>query len=99
MPQSTFTADGSTDWYTAKSGSNGIHIGISGDFGGGSIAVEQRVNAASVPLLDNGVAVSLTAPDDSLYNLVIGDVFRLTLSGATDPVVNWNINGAYAAVQ
>ena len=93
MPQSTFTADGSTGYYEAGAGSEGIHISVSGGFGGGSVAVEQRVNGVAVPLLDNGAAVALTGPDDSLYNLKFGDVFRLTLTGSTTPTIAWSING------
>lgn len=99
MAQGILTANGSTDWLTPKAGSNGIHIGVSGNFGGGAVTIDQKRNGTDAPLLDGATAISITADDDSLYNLVIGDVFRLTLTGATAPAVAWSINGAYAVGQ
>ena len=94
MAQSTFTVNGSSGYYEVGSGSDGVHISLSGDFGSGSVAVEQRVNGVAVPLLDNGSAVTLTGADDALYNLKFGDVFRLTLTGSTTPDLDWSINGS-----
>ena len=93
MPQSVLTIDGSTGWYEVGAGSEGVTICVFGGFGGGSIAVEKRVNGAAVPLLDGATAITLSAPDDSLYNLKFGDVFRLTLTGSTTPTIGWSING------
>jgi len=91
MPQGTLTADGSTGYYEVGDGSEGIHIGIYGGFGGGSIAIEQSVNGLPVPIADPDLP--LTGVDNALYNLKFGDVFRLTLTGSTTPTIAWSING------
>ena len=92
MAQGILTANSSTPWFIAEQ-SDGVHIGLSGSFGGGSVAVEKRVNGAAVPLLDEGTAITHTVADDSIYNLLKGDKFRLTLSGATTPVLDFAVTG------
>ena len=57
--------------------------------------MEQRRNGLAVPVLNEGVAIDIVAADDSLYNLVIGDVFRLTLTGSTSPTIGWAAKGVY----
>ena len=90
--QGVFTEDGSTVYYEVGTLSDGVHIGVSGGFGGGSVAIEQRVNGLPVPIVDAGLP--LTAPDNALYNLKFGDVFRLTLTGSTTPAIDWSISGS-----
>lgn len=68
-----------------------VHIGAAGTFGGGSIAIEQRINGTWTPVLNEQVAVALTADDDAAYMFGNGDQIRLTLTGATTPAINYRI--------
>ena len=93
MSDGILTVDGSTASHKVQ-GDGGIHISVSGvAFGGGSVAVEQKVNDTWAPLLDLGVAITITVADDSLYNVKKGDHIRLTLSGSTSPTIPFTIRG------
>ena len=92
MPADVLREDGSTPWVLV--GSRGVHISVDNAFGGGTIAVEKRVLGESLPLYEEGAAITFTAPDDGFYNLQPSDQVRLTLSGATSPAVTWSITGS-----
>tara|TARA_R110000868_G_scaffold93927_2_gene259692 strand:- start:12645 stop:12950 length:306 start_codon:yes stop_codon:yes gene_type:complete len=94
MAHGKLNANGSTGWLTTttKEGAN-TNILLGGAFGGGTLAVEKRVNGTTYPLYDGGVAITLTAADDNLYNLAPRTQIRLTLSGATAPSIDWEVPG------
>ena len=93
MIQSTFAADGSTGWMQLED-TSGVHIAVKGTWGAGSLTIEQRIN---------GVAYAIQAPDDTTithtanFNRHVSfekhDTFRLTLVGATTPVLNYSVSG------
>jgi len=92
MSSGQILVDGATDFQAVNQ--NGVHLAMTGDFGGGTIAVQHEVNGTTTPLLSDGVAITFTADADVRLNVQIGDKIRLNTSGATSPVVNFNIAGA-----
>jgi len=93
MASGRFLADGSTNEFIVGGGSENIHIGVEGTFGGGNVAVEKVIAGEVFPLRDGGTAIILSAPDDSTYLLKFGDVIRLTLSSSTTPAITWSVTG------
>lgn len=87
------TADGLTQPMLVLEASTGVHISLAGDFGGGTVAVEQDVNGAWFPLLNEGTAVEFTGNSDVLANLRLGDRIRLNMTGSTAPDVNFKLAG------
>jgi len=94
MAHGKLNADGSTGWLTTttKEGAK-TNILLGGSFGGGTLAVEKRVNGTAYPLYENGVAITLTAADDDMYNLAPRTQIRLTLSSSTSPAIDWEVPG------
>ncbi len=98
MIQETITVDSSTDWIQVD-GYGGVHIAVKGTWGGGSLTIEQRIN---------GTAYTVQSPDDVVithtanFNRHISfekhDVFRLTLTGATSPALDYSVSGSIATV-
>lgn len=91
MPKLIITENGSTPWWTVLHNDN-VHIALSGDFGGGSVAFEQLINGASLPILLDKTPVIETSDSDEEYRMKRGDKIRLTTSGATDPAINVSIS-------
>ena len=88
------TANGST---TGLQVDGNIHIGATGTFGGGTLALEMSYdNATWFAATDgNGTAATMTAADAK--NMEVGECYiRLTLSGATSPDIDINISGVGA---
>jgi hypothetical protein len=93
MIQGSLTVDGSTDWIQLED-TGGVHIAAKGDFGVGTLTIEQRVN---------GTAYTVQESDDSLvshtgnFNRHLSfekhDIFRITLSGSVSPDINYSISG------
>ena len=93
MPQGIFQANDSTEFFTVPHDANNAHVALTGTFGGGTVALNQRiaVNNTTVPLRDLGTAIIVSAPDDLLIALKSGDTIGLTLSGSTTPQLAWSI--------
>ena len=87
----SITGNESTDWVIVKE--SPIHIALDGSFGSGSIAVEQDLQGTVSTVRDNGTEIGITSDDNSSYNFQVGDVIRLTMSGATAPSVKYKISG------
>ena len=93
MITSEFTGDGSTGWLQVED-VGGVHISVKGTWGGGSLAIEQRVN---------GNVYTIQTSDDSLvvhtnnFNRHVSfekhDIFRLTLSSSITPTIDYSIAG------
>ncbi len=76
----------------------GVHVAAAGTFDSGSIAVEQDVNGTTVPVLDEGVAIVITADIDFLLNVTKGDRIRLNMTGVvTASDIDFNLAGASIA--
>lgn len=88
--QGKLTANGSTGWVKIIEGGD-IYISVNGTFGGGSVAVEKRINDTAYPVRSSGSPIAHAADDDSVYGLVAGSTIRLTLTGATSPSIDWAI--------
>lgn len=91
MSSNRITGNGASEWVVITSES--VHVALSGDFGGGTVTVEQEVNGVVSDLLDSQVAITSTANDDYRLNLGIGDKIRLNMAGSATPSVNWSIGG------
>lgn len=87
----TLSADGSTEWMHVIT--HPVHIALDGNFGSGTIAVEQRLGGNTSTVRDNGTEIAITADDNAMYNFQSGDVIRLTLSGSTSPDLDWKVSG------
>lgn len=94
MASNQIAADGATDFQAVNADSEGVHLALAGDFGGGTVAVQQDVNGTTYPLLDDGVAIVFTAAADVRLNVHPGDKLRLNMSGSTNPAVDFNFAGA-----
>lgn len=99
MAQGKLTADGSTEWLTVttKEGAK-TNIFVAGTFGSGTITVEKQINGNTSDLLQSGVAITMTAADDNMYNLAPRVKIRLTLAGSTSPAIDWQVPGAIEAL-
>ena len=87
----TLTADGNTGAHYIKSDTGEVIHG-SGDFGGGSFAIQRYFQETQtwVGILDgDGVAVSFTAPFDAIIELPRGTDIRGVLTGSTGPALFW----------
>ena len=94
MAQGNLTADGSTVWFRCHT-ETGVRISAKGDFGGGTITLQNQLNSTTYSLLDESqTALTYTSNFDEFLKLRDGDVFRATLSGATSPDIDWFIGGA-----
>jgi len=97
MASGRFQADGNSEGPGASPNGwvqvtgNSCHISVQGTFGAGSVAIEQELGSKPFPLLDAGVAIVLTAADNSEYGLFNGDRVRLVLTGSTSPDIQWSI--------
>lgn len=87
----TLSANGSTEFLNVRT--DGVHVSIQGDFGGGSVALEQEILGTVFPIFDSGTATARTAADDIFVLLGPTDKIRLTLSGATSPSITWSMRG------
>ena len=83
MSSGTLTQDGASHPFTVVS--NGCHVSLNDSFGGGTAAIEKRLEGDWVPFYQSGVAESFTAPDDAYYDIGAGTVIRINLSGSTSP--------------
>lgn len=94
MASNRIIADGNSAEQYVISDGEGVHLALAGDFGGGSVAVEQEVNGTFYPLLNEGVAITFTSAADVRLNVVTGDLLRLVTTGATAPAIDFNFAGA-----
>ena len=94
MSGNRITADGSTDPQYVAGSSDGVHLALAGDFGGGTIMVNQEVNGVVYPLLDDGAEITFTAAADVRLNVASGDILILTMAGSTAPTVDYSLAGA-----
>ena len=89
MSVGKFIEDGSSLWYQMPV--DGSSISVEGDLGGGAITLEQQIEGATYPVRDGTDAISISAASADFYQIG-GMIVRLTLTGATNPVVAWAIN-------
>ena len=86
-------ADGSTQWVKVGVDSERVRVCAKGDFGGGTIALEQLLNGSTYSYLDsNQAAITYVDDFDVSLDLAMGDVIRITLSGSTSPDIDWMIS-------
>jgi len=81
---------------------DGVHVAANGVFDGASFAVEQELGDELVsnpqPILDEGVAIVITADIDFLLNVTKGDRIRLNPTGGGGSLdVDFNLAGASIA--
>ena len=96
MAEGSFTADTNTSWFRVNSDS-GVRVSAKGTYGGGTITLQQYFpeSEQTFSMLDETqTAITFSANFDDFFNLRDGDVFRLSLSGATSPTIYWFIGGA-----
>jgi hypothetical protein len=90
MSVGILVADGSTKWQLISKGDT--HVSLNGTFGGGTVALEKKVNGVEYALYDSGAAITAAAADDMQLSIGEGVSIRLTLSGATNPSIIWSIS-------
>lgn len=89
-----FRSDGTSKNFIVGSGGAGVHIGLGGSLGGGTLAVNKVIAGLVSPLYDEGVAITYSAVDDDSLLLAAGDVVQLVLSGSTSPSLQCTVTGA-----
>ena len=89
MASGILAADGSTPFHLIDS--DDAYVSVNKDFGGGTVAIEKRIEGQVFPLRSSGAAITFTAADDSDYGVPKGLEIRLTLSGSTAPDLVWAI--------
>lgn len=94
MAANRITADGNTEEQYVISNGEGVHLALAGSFGGGTVAVQHKVNETFYPLLNDGVAITFTAAADVRLNVVTGDLLRLVTTGSTTPAIDFSFAGA-----
>lgn len=67
------------------------HIHVSGDFGGGNMALRQIVDGVIVPVMEAGVAVSFPTGIDETFDFKPGETIVFTTVGTTDPDITVQI--------
>ena len=92
MTSNTIDENGSTPWLITQG--DGVHLALAGTFGGGTVLVEQRINGAAFPLLNEGANITFTAAADVRLSTGDGDAIRLTTSGATAPSIAYSASRA-----
>jgi hypothetical protein len=89
-------ADGSTG--AIRMNGNPAKLTINGDFGSGTLALEEQIsdgddNKQWVAVLDGSdVAITYTANKTDVLDFGIGDMVRLTLSGSTNPDIDYQFS-------
>ena len=86
----TLTANGSTPSHSFPGGVGTAHA--AGTFGSGTLALEVSADNGTT-FINGGTSVQLTA--DGIFNFTLPSdelLVRLTLSGATDPDIDWWIS-------
>tara|TARA_B100000902_G_scaffold397076_1_gene459777 strand:- start:755 stop:1036 length:282 start_codon:yes stop_codon:yes gene_type:complete len=92
MVVGSITANGTTDFQTVVHGP--IHVSLTGTFGSGSVALEQRdAKGNAVAIYSGGSAITATANNDLYLSLYQGDTVRLNLTGASSPDIQYKITG------
>ncbi len=94
MATGNIAANTPADWQVVQVGGSSVHLAVHGTFGGTSVAVEQEINGNVYPVLDEGVAIAITAASDIKLNVSIGDKVRLNPTGGTGADIDFNIAGA-----
>ena len=98
MIQSIITVDGSTSWFQLEDVGN-IHIAVKGTWGGGSLTIEQRINGSAYAIQNSAdVVITHTANFNRHVSFEKHDTFRLTLTGATNPSLDYSIAGHLGTV-
>jgi hypothetical protein len=95
MPRQTLSADGSTAWFSA-SGPDRVNqhmLRAHGDFGGGTLTVETRLNGVAAADGVTDPDISWTTDNARLILLGENDELRFTLTGSTDPDLLVSMNG------
>lgn len=93
MSAGNFSVNASNNWFIAND-DFGVHIASEGTFDSGVIAVEKEINGHVYAVRDEfGAAITKNAAFDLFINFKRGDKFRLTLSGATSPDIDWQVTG------
>ena len=86
---SKLNANGATKSVSVSN--TGLKIALHGDFGGGTVGVQQKINDEWHPVMSEGTAVELTQSGDEALRLGRGDEVRLSLAGATSPDIDYRI--------
>jgi hypothetical protein len=95
MSSGTLTTNGSTDWYQVRF-DDGVGFSFKGTWGGGTVALEQKIISTPYPYLDeNDVAITFTANANRVMDIKSGSWIRATLTGATTPAIEWEFTGKF----
>ncbi len=92
----TFLADGNSNSITCTTGIVGVKLDDDGGtWGTGTVTIYMRMpDGDYVELYDEGVIISWTANFDENIDKSGPTTFRLTMSGATSPTVDYYLNCA-----
>jgi hypothetical protein len=96
MSSNTITTNAPTAWQVVRGAS--VHIALAGTFDGASVAIEQRINDKSYPVLDDtGTAVAYTDAADISACFGAGAAVRLSATGGGSGMsIDWSISsGVY----
>ena len=93
MASNRITTNEPTKWQSVSGSS--VHIGIAGTFDGASVALEQMIFGTVYPVRDvDKVPIVYTEATDENLLVEKGDEIRLSPTGGTSPVIDFNIAGA-----
>lgn len=91
---SNFTANGNSNWFRVLG--SGFQPSFTGDFGGGTITFELKVGNTTFTLSDHDNSdADYEYTDDfhDFFNLQKGTHVRAVLASATDPDIQYEMNG------
>jgi len=83
----TLSADGQTGEFIAQ---GDFRIHVEGDFGGGTLSVQEKINGTFELLVGTERLVDF---DELFDSAGIGGIFRFNLSGSTSPTLNTTVSG------
>ena len=93
MYEGTLSADGATPWLIVNQ-DGWVHVKCVNDFGGGTIHMQDEINATAWATLDGtDTAITKTNDFDEVLYFGKGDRIRFNLTGSTTPVIYWKMTG------
>ena len=93
MINGNLSADGDTGWIQVYNG-EGVHVSFKGSWGSGTVSFQERVNSQAQAILDTtGTPITHTNDFNRHINFTKHEVFRIVLTGATSPDLDYKIAG------
>ncbi len=85
------------DGTVSVSGPGRCTVSLSGDFGGGTVTLNQRINGAWVPLTNDGTDVTATADNDWTFEFPAESFHEVQASLASSSSPDLNVAIKFAA--